>query len=58
MSSLKGLGILGTGTIGVLSSGLLISSVMNTGAQAIFGMSLMIFILAGAGALLLKSARF
>lgn len=51
---LKALGIIGTGTLGVLASGLLISSVLKTGFEWIFGLGIFIFVVAGAIALIAK----
>lgn len=57
MSSLRGIGIIGTGTIGVLSTGLLLSSMLKTGTEAIFGLAIFIFVSAGAIALIARSMR-
>ncbi len=54
MSTLKALGIIGTGGLGVLVAGLLISSVLKTGWDWLFGILLFIFVLAGAIALVAK----
>ncbi len=55
MSSLKVLGILGTGGLGVLAVGVLGSHLLNTGTQDLFGIALIIFVIAGAVALILRS---
>ncbi len=51
MASLKALGIIGTGGLGVLAAGLLISNVLKTGLEWIFGLALIIFVIAGGVAL-------
>lgn len=55
MSSLKALGIVGTGGIGVLAAGLIISNVLKSGLEWIFGAALLIFVAAGAFGLVLRS---
>ena len=55
MSSLKALGIIGTGGLGVLVAGLIVSNLLKTGLDWIFGLALIIFVVAGAGALLAKN---
>lgn len=57
MSSLKFGGIIGTGGIGVLAAGILVSNVLKTGQEWIFGMALLIFVTAGAIALIARSVR-
>ncbi|MCK4688539.1 MAG: hypothetical protein KAT66_10445 [Candidatus Lokiarchaeota archaeon] len=55
MSSIKAFGIVGTGGLGVLVAGLLISKAMNFGLEWIFGAALLIFVIAGATALVLRA---
>ena len=57
MSSIKAFGIVGTGGLGVLVAGLLISKAMNFGLEWIFSAALLIFVIAGAAALVLRSAN-
>ena len=57
MSSLKALGIIGTGGLGILAAGLIISKVLNTGLDWIFGFALVIFVIAGAIALIARAIR-
>ena len=57
MSSLKVLGIIGTGGIGVLADGLIISKVLNTGLDWIFGLALVIFVIAGEIAQIAKAVK-
>ena len=57
MSSLKALGIIGTGGLGVLAAGLIISRVLNTGLDWIFGLALVIFVIAGAIALIARATK-
>jgi hypothetical protein len=57
MSSLKALGIIGTGGLGVLVTGLLVSNLLKTGLDWIFGLALVIFVIAGAIALIAKATR-
>ncbi|MBI2647436.1 hypothetical protein HYW99_03075 [Candidatus Woesearchaeota archaeon] len=57
MSSLKALGIIGTGGLGVLAAGLIISKMLNTGLDWIFGLALVIFVIAGAIALIARSVK-
>ena len=57
MSSLKVLGIIGTGGLGVLATGLIISKVLDTGVDWIFGLALVIFVIAGAIALIAKAVK-
>jgi Co/Zn/Cd efflux system component len=55
MPSLKALGIIGTGGLGVLVAGLLISSALKTGWDPLFAVLLFIFVLAGAIALVARN---
>jgi len=55
MSSLKLAGIIGTGGIGVLSTGLIASNLLNLSIQWIFAGALLIFVAAGAVALMARS---
>lgn len=57
MSSIKAFGIIGTGGLGVLVAGLIISKAMNFGLEGIFSGLLFIFVIAGAVALVLKAAK-
>ena len=57
MSSIKAFGIIGTGGLGMLVAALIISKVMNLGLEGIFGVALIVFVLAGAAALVLKAAK-
>ena len=57
MSSLKFLGIIGTGGLGVLAAGLIISKILNNGLDWIFGLALVIFVVAGAIALIARSIK-
>ena len=57
MSSLKALGIIGTGGLGVLAAGLIISKILNTGLDWIFGLALVIFVIAGAIALIARAVK-
>lgn len=57
MSTLKMLGIIATGGLGVLVAGLLISSVFKTGWEWLFAVLLFIFVLAGAIALVARNVR-
>ena len=57
MSSLKLAGIIGTGGLGVLAAGLIASTILNLGLiiQMVFGGALLIFVVAGAVALIARS---
>jgi len=55
MSSLKAFGVIGTGTIGVLAAGLLISNAMGAWTQSIFATGIILFIIFGGAGLLLRS---
>ena len=55
MSFLKIGGIVGTGGLGVLAAGMIVSNILKTGLDWIFGLALIIFVVAGAGALLAKN---
>lgn len=57
MSSLKALGIVGTGGTGVLATGLLVSNIMKTGLDWIFSLALLIFVTAGAISLIGRTVR-
>jgi len=54
MSSLKAFGIIGTGGLGILAAGLLLSEVLKTGTTWVFGIALLIFVTAGAIALVAR----
>ena len=54
MSSLKAFGIIGTGGLGILAAGLFISNILKTGLDWIFGLALLIFVVAGAIALVAR----
>lgn len=55
VSSLKALGVVGTGGIGVLSTGFIVSSMLKTGSEGVFGLALIIFVTAGAVSLIARS---
>lgn len=55
MSSLKIGGIVGTGGIGVLAAAIIVSNMLETGMEWIFGLALIIFVTAGAIALINRS---
>lgn len=55
MSSLKAFGVIGTGGLGILAAGLLVSNALKTGLDWIFGLGLLIFVSAGAIALIQRS---
>ena len=55
MSFLKIGGIVGAGGLGVLAAGMIVSNILKTGLDWIFGLALIIFVVAGAGALLAKN---
>ena len=57
MNSLKVLGIIGTGGLGVLVAGLLISNLLNTGLDWVFELALVIFVIAGAIALIARAVN-
>ena len=57
MSSINAFGIIGTGGLGVLVAALLISTYMNLGLEAIFSFALLVFVGAGAVALVLKAMK-
>jgi len=52
---MKLLGTAAGGTIGILALGLLLSNILNNGLAWLFGALLVIFVIAGAIALLLRS---
>jgi len=56
MSSLEALGVLGTGTLGVLASGLIVSSILKLGLEWVFIAGILVFVFAGAAALIARSA--
>ena len=55
MSSIQALGIVGTGGLGVLVVALIVSKLLNLGLESIFSLALIIFVVAGAAALILRS---
>ncbi len=57
MSSLKALGIIGTGGLGVLAAGLIISNMLKTGFDWVFALALIIFVTAGGLALVGRFLR-
>lgn len=57
MSSIQTLGIIGTGGLGVLVAALIISKLLNLGLEGIFSAALLIFVLAGAAALVLRATK-
>jgi hypothetical protein len=57
VSVLKAFGIIGTGGLGILAAGLLISEIFKTGTGWIFGLALIIFVTAGAVALVARFIR-
>ena len=57
MSSLKALGIIGTGGLGVLVAGLIVSNLLKTGLDWIFGLAIVIFVVAGAIALITRAIK-
>lgn len=57
MSSLKALGVIGTGSLGVLAAGMIVSKFMETGLEWVFGLALFIFVTAGAIALIARATR-
>ena len=57
MSSLKALGIIGTGGLGVLVAGLIVSNLLKTGLDWIFGLAIIIFVVAGAIALITRAIK-
>lgn len=57
MSSIKAFGIVGTGGLGILVAGLLVSTTMDLGLDGIFSTLLFIFVIAGAAALVLRAAK-
>ena len=57
MSSLKALGIIGTGGLGVLAAGLIISNMLKTGFDWVFALALIIFVTAGGLALVGRVLR-
>lgn len=57
MSYLKIGGIVGAGGLGVLGAGMLVSSALNNGLAWVFGLGLLIFVVAGAIALIAKSVN-
>ncbi|MFH0978952.1 MAG: hypothetical protein V1837_06670 [Candidatus Woesearchaeota archaeon] len=57
MPSLKGLGIIGTGGLGVLAAGLILSNILKTGTEGLFGTAMLIFVIAGAIALIARVMR-
>lgn len=54
-SSLKGFGVIATGGLGVLVGGLLISEILNLSVSGILAVALLIFVLAGAAAHVLRN---
>lgn len=58
MSLLKVGGIVGTGGIGVLAVAIITSDALNNGLTWLFGLALIIFVTAGAIALVAKSTRY
>ena len=57
MSSLKLLGIIGTGTIGVLVAGYFASVALKTGTDGAFLALIAVFVVAGALGYVLKNVR-
>ena len=57
MSSIQTLGIIGTGGLGVLVAALIISKLLNLGLEGIFSAALLIFVLGGAAALVLRANK-
>jgi len=55
MSSLSALGIIGTGGLGVLVAALFLDKLLNTGLGVLLGIALVVFVLAGAIALVARS---
>jgi len=57
MASFKALGIVGSGGLGILVAGLIVSNLLKTGLDWIFGLALIIFVVAGAVALIARAAH-
>lgn len=57
MSSIQALGIVGTGGLGVLVAALILSKLLNLGLEGIFSAALLIFVIAGAAALVLRATK-
>ena len=57
MTSLKVGGIIGTGGLGALGAGLIVSNMLGTGLDWIFGLALIVFVTAGAIALIARSIK-
>ena len=57
MSYLKLGSIIGTGGLGVLAAGLIASHMLGLDLEAIFGSALIIFVIAGAVALIARSIK-
>lgn len=55
MSSLKAVGVIGTGTLGVLAAGVVLSQVLQTGTTWVFAVALIVFVVAGAIALVARA---
>lgn len=56
-NGLKVSGIIGTGTLGVLGAGMIVSESLQLGLTWLFGLALFIFVTAGAVALVARSVR-
>lgn len=56
-NTLKIGGIIGTGTLGVLGAGMIVSEMLQLGLTWLFGLALFIFVTAGAIALISRSVR-
>ncbi len=57
MSSIEAFGVIGKGGLGVLVAALIISKVMNLGLEGIFIALLVVFVFAGAAALILRAVK-
>lgn len=57
MSSLKIGGIIGTGGVGVLAAAAIVSNMLDMGLEWLFGLALIIFVTAGAIALVARSVK-
>ena len=57
MSYLKAGGIVGAGGLGVLAAGMIVSNMLDTGMDWVFGLALIIFVTGGAIALIAKSIK-
>ena len=56
-NALKIGGIVGTGGVGALGAGMIVSNMLGTGLDWVFGLALIVFVTAGAIALVARSIR-